>query len=597
MLIGAVSFSDGVDVAPLVERLAARTIEHTALTARRLYGDARFVCMALEGPGGHTRHACSNTGHGALAISGTIPWDTKRLQTWLADPSFQLDDAYRAVPGYWAGLRWQADAQTLELFNDRLGVGWTYVAKLPWGYVFGPDFGALAQHTAGAGGLNEQHMLVTLGLGYALDESTCYEHIRLLPAAAVLRCAPDQESLSTVRPSYGPAPAGDRAQRQAQLGQALNSAAQAWIEPLQDELDISLSAGLDCRYGLGLMLEAGHVPRGYTFGHRHSGEVAGAKAVARTAGMTTEVFEVGASDWDGWQQSVAKSGAVGGFHWPDWTGWLRFLQARTPQVLIGFLGDAYSGKHLVEAEAATVQAHADAWTRENADPGWLSSALLSSRARKATTEVMGSQLLQLAKGADYAQPHQVQLHLDWYGRQRRFTGAQPNLMQAYVGAVPFLYHSDLMDYWQQAPESDLIGQDFYRSYAANRFPALFPSQGYKPSLAQRLRGSARNALASLGPRWKQRFAAPVLDPVQMLVEQKANIATLFEEVEPQLSALLDFGQLRRALEQFPHSKRISAMQLRRIVNLAILVRTGSQRAQPAAVTSAQVYAFERRARS
>ena len=597
MLIGAISFSDTVQVGALVERLTAHTVEGSALVARKLYADRRFVCMSVQGPGGNARSALAQTTGGVLALSGNVPWDTPRLENWLQEPELRIEDAYRAVPGHWAGLRYRPDEQVLELFNDRLGIGWTYVARLPWGYVFGPDFGALAQHTAGSGNLDYQHLLATLGLGYALDESTCFDHIRLLPAAALLRCEPGQESLSTVKPQYGSAAAGDISARKQALGEVLTRAAETWIEPVLDELDISLSAGLDCRYGLGLMLESGHVPRGFTFGHRHSGEVAGAKAIARTAGMTTDVFEVQATDWQGWQQCVARTGAVGGFHWPDWLGWLRFLQTRTPQVLIGFLGDAFSGKHLAPAEGETVQAHADAWTRENADPGWLSSSLLTARARKDTTEVIGAQLLGLARNADYEQPHQVQLHLDWYGRQRRFTGAQPNLMQAYVGVVPFLYHSDVMDYWQQSPATDLVDQHLYREYAAQRFPNLFSQRIQKPSLLQRLRGSTRNALANLGPRWKQRFAAPVLDPVQMLVEQKPNIQALLDAAEPELSTILDYGQLRPALAEFPESKLISPMQLRRIVNVAILVRAGSAAAKSGHGESGRVHPLGRSARS
>lgn len=591
MLLGAISFSDNIEVGPLVEQLTASTLRGTALTAHKLHADRHFVCVAVKGPGTTATRANDATDRDVVCISGNIPWREQRLEEWLKQGQVPVEQVCRSLPGHWAGLRYRPQDRVLELFNDRLGIGWTFVARLPWGYVFGPDFGAVAKHTAGTAGPDYRHMLVTLGLGYALDESTCFEHIRMLPAAAVLRCTPGEESLTTAREQYRASAHADVRQRRQKLAEALDDAADTWVQPALADLDISLSAGLDCRYGLGLMLEAGRTPDGYTFGHRHSGEVSRAKAIARAAGMHTEVFEVPDSRWDGWRRCVASSGAVGGFHWPDWTAWLNFLQERTSQVLIGFLGDAFSGKHLARANGDSLQEHADAWTVANADADWLSSELLTQRARKDAPDVMGEQLLRLARSADYEQNHQVQLHLDWFGRQRRFTGAQPNLMQSYVKVVPFLYTPVMMDYWQQAPLSDLEQQRLYKEYAAERFPELFTGATERPSLVQRLKGSARNALAGLGPRWKQRFAAPVLDPVKMLVEQKPNIQQLLQQTEPQLSAVLDYGRLREAVRVFPDSTHISAMQLRRVVNLALLLQTAAETpARQAAAAQARAVA-------
>lgn len=577
MLTGAISFSSRVDAGLIVERLSAHSCRSQHQRAQVLWKDEGFACTFIDRPSSSTGRPQHWTGSETwTCLSGNIPWSPGRIEALLRAPESTPTYLGKTLPGHWAGLRYNSSRAVWELFNDRLGIGWTYVAKLPWGYAFGPDFGALVAAADVPRRPDHGHIITTLALGYAFDESTCLEGVRLLPAGAVLRISREGEELESNAVRYPEVDRGDASARARAYGEVLSQAAQTWIEPGLSETDISLSAGLDCRYGLGLMLEAGHRPNGFTFGHPNSGEVRQAKRVARSAGVSTQVFEIGPSRWEGWRRCVAQSGAVGGFHWPDWTGWLDFLAARSNRILIGFLGDAFSGKHWVPAADDSVSANVHAWSKHNVDLDWMQSDLFSAPIRQDVAAQVQASVDGFAASATYAEGFQAQLHLDWYGRQRRFTAAQPNLMHCVVDVVPFLYAPEMMDFWAAVPPSDLLDQGLYRQYAAKRFPSLFSPATSRPTLSDRISGSARNALASMGPWWKRRFAPIVLDPEGMIVEQKQPILATLRAAADCLSEIVNMETLYREVEMFPRPGGLNAMQVRRLVNVAILLNTASE---------------------
>ncbi len=570
MLLGAISFSDTVDAGMFAKELAARSCRIGMLRADSVARSAKFACFRLHNGKQVSQFAHAEPAAGQLvAISGNIPCPQKEIESTVQAP----EPLWERLPGHWVGVHYNQATHSLRIGNDVLGVGWTFVAKMPWGYAFGPDFGALASMLQGNVELDYEHMLITLAVGYALDDSTCFQNIRLLPAGATFHCNADAVSISSRQVCYGEQHRDSYVERMRRFGDILDQAAATWIRSTPHDLDISLSAGLDCRYGLGLMLEAGSQPRAYTFGHSSSGEVRGAKRVARSASLTTSVYDPGRTHWEGWRLCVEQTGALGGFHWPDWLGWLEYLGARSNRVLIGFMGDAVSGKHLLPARGDSVESHRDAWSRGNVDWNWTESSILTPKARRDSTDVVEGAIRSMLDPVQFAHGHQAQLHLDWYGRQRRFTGAQPNLMQNVIGVVPFLYEPHMLEYWSAAPVEDLTEQRLYLDYAARRFPRLFGGSLRGAAFGQRLSGSVRNALASLGPRWKARFAAPVLDPASMIVDQAQNIEAAVVAAEEDLSQILDVAQFCDGVRAFPRSGGLSAMQIRRVANLAILLNT------------------------
>lgn len=570
MLVGAISLSGTCDVQAIASELAKRSCSGSALRAQRLWSDGTFACLRLYRDGGD--ELCARVVQGAkfTCVSGNVAARETEILRMLVSADPHLERVRLQLPGHWAGLRYDRDARVLQIFTDRLGVGWTFVARTRWGYLFGPNFGALVSILDQRPTPDHRYMLVALGLRYGLGTSTCYEGVQLLPAAALWRIDPRSVTLTAIAAEYPEQLSGSMEERMEHFGDALEQAAETWIRPRATDLDVSLSAGFDCRYGLALVLDAGRIPRGFTFGNPNSGEVRRAQAVAELASVDTEVFPVGASSWSGWRECVQRSGSLGGFHWPDWLGWLRFLGERSRRVLIGFLGDAVSGKLIVPATADTVDRNVEAWLLENLDWPLLSSEVLTQDARRDVRDLLRSTIYAHAETACYSHGHQAQMHLDWYGRQRRFVAAQPNLMSQYVGVVPFLYEPHVLSCWARMPLEDLVGQRLYREYAARRFPYLFAATDRRPGLAQRLKGSARNALARLGPEWRARFAPPVLDPGRTICEQKQEIIRTAQTVARDLSVVLDVERVCHEISAFPCPGGLTALQVRKLANLALL---------------------------
>ena len=74
---------------------------------------------------------------------------------------------------------------------------------------------------------------------------------------------------------------------------------------------------------------------------------------------------------------------------------------------------------------------------------------------------------------DVAFPHQRSLQLDLYGRQRRLTGGQTNMMARYLAPLPMFNSREMVDFWVNIPWADFREQALYLDYATTRHARVF----------------------------------------------------------------------------------------------------------------------------
>src|SRR5690606_2235622 len=132
--------------------------------------------------------------------------------------------------------------------------------------------------------------------------------------------------------------------------------------------------------------------------------------------------------WEAWQRIVVQLGSAGMVQWTGWVvGWLERLRAEGSKVVIGYLGDALSGRHFLGPLDA-VSYWGQYWLGFTRIDDWLTSPLIAPGARARAGEAVQKHVHDDCQGIDFAFPFQRALHLDLYGRQRRWTAAQPHLL-------------------------------------------------------------------------------------------------------------------------------------------------------------------------
>jgi hypothetical protein len=323
-----------------------------------------------------------------------------------------------------------------------------------------------------------------------------------------------------------------------------------------------MSAGNDSRYALALLQRQGVTPKLLTFGHPESDEVRDAAAVCRRIGRDNELFQIPAGDWDAWERIIGQLGNAGMVQWSGWVEhWLDYLRMQGDNVVIGFLGDALSGNHF----AAAPEEDADwirYWIDFSTNQHWLRGPLLLQAARKRAQEAF-AMLGEDSRGLDFAFPFQRALHLNFYGRQRRWTGAQPNLLsRAVLPILPF-YRASSIAFWSNLPLADLRGQRLYLEYARSRFPRLFPAA---PGRFGRFTSRAARKLSAIGRSVRgasDRRSAPVIDRSHAILPHRERILGLCETVRPRVAHLLDVDALKQEVRGFEgHSQSAAGLIIR-----------------------------------
>jgi hypothetical protein len=493
----------------------------------------------------------------------------------------RLAEAVRELDGYWLAFAYDEQRQSLELSCDRLGVAWLFWARVPGGVAFSSDFGALARCLPKAPRLNEDACLLLATLTYPLDDATCFDEIRLVSPDSALTFqggAVSRRRLPT--PEYGDRWAGaSRAAKFDALDAALAASYAAWSRPGESAAwTVSLSSGNDSRYGLGVLLRHGQRPACATFGLPGSADVRGAVATCRQAQLRHELFNpLQRTAWESWRGARQRLGVVAGYQYGGgWAhDWRRTLARLRGQVVLGYLGDALSGRHLVDRFGGDWLANWQVWSLdERADRSWTGSEVLRPQARERVRGMLRAALLDACNGARFAFTHQQALHLDLLCRQRRIAAAQVNFLSDEVPVAPLFYTRAMIDFWSNLAYDDLRGQALYLDYARARFPTLF-TRPRPPSIRARAQGTLLNAVVAAFPGLRRHLAPPEIDTRALVAQQLNRLRGLVRDHADAITGLVDPAALSRWVDRFGSRESVRASALLRFWNLLLLVELGA----------------------
>jgi hypothetical protein len=582
ILAGALALRDSWSPHGAAKAAAERSCRYPTLAAHELISDRRIACYWIR-PEGQAREPVivESPSSTTLILIGEVASPQASVSAAavfrpLVNPAAPLS----ALPhGRWIALAHDRQSGGLRLMADPLGTAWLYLKRFEGGYVFASDFGAVASALPGRLTLDYDTVAAYLALGYTPDDRTCFDEITILPPGAVVELRPEGPiALRARRKTYGDQHASLTATaKYERLDGVLDRSIRDWCGSRGSDLVVSLSSGYDSRYGLALLQARGIAPRCMTFGHPRSNDARGARALCEALGLEFQLYTGEGTSWATWQRCVEQAGVIGGFQWGGWAeDWLGRLARAGPAVLLGYLGDALSGKHLVQRPE-----HGGDWLRDwetwSLDEGWAGSPLLRPEADERLRRVARERLHQVAGEADVAFPHQRALHLDLHGRQRRFVAAQANLMARFVSPIPFFYTMDGIDFWGNLPYEDLRRQALYLSYARDRFPRLFGQARRRPTPARRAWGALTNLGFRLVPGLRQALAPGEINREAITARHRGEILGLLRAVVPLLEPLCEPARLTRAIEAYPRGADLNTVQLLRLVNLALLLRLSVDR--------------------
>jgi hypothetical protein len=570
------------------ERAAARALAVTMATAdndtldyRPLLLDGGIALYVVErsGDAPHVQHA-----QGSAGQEGWLVGDPNYLAGREGQGALDKKPCVDGAPGRWTWVERGASRGTVRIRTDRLGLAWVYVARTTDACVFSNHFGAVAAQLEGGLSVDEDVVLMELALGYTPDDRTVFKEINLLPAHATVEISPNGARLvDRDVPQYGDRDAGaSDDEKFDQLEGIFTRITRQVVKPVHPGLVVSMSGGFDSRYSLAFLAEQCDIPDLFTFGDPDCAEVARAREVCEIARGSTTLFSPGEGSWEQWRRSIHALGNAGMTQWSGWAeSWLRLLSASGRYSMIGFLGDAISGKHLGERPPPDGN-WLEGWVRWSMAGIRADSDELRGDARAQLQECVRAGLESTTNGASFAFPHQLALHLDLYGRQRRWVASQPNLIARFLTPVLFFYDEELIDFWANLPEHDLLGQRLYLGFARQRFPRLFPAgEGESPRLLQRVLNKGRRLLRQDHGTDRSGYQVPVIDHRQIIVPNSERIRELAARVRPLVDSLIDMDVFLACLERCEHASGGDTSYVLRAVNLFLLLdlanRTGSDR--------------------
>lgn len=567
MLAGAFRFDSTVNMHSWAENLANCATRAPMEKNRSLVRSEQLAIYVIERPDDKPVVPHWPTAEGDLWLVGDVCY--KHQPNDLRPPRSLQDFSAHTEFGRCLAIQVSNDQKTLRIASDRLGIQWLYFAEIKGGLLFASHFAALAGMIRGTLTLDYASVLMELTLGYTPDEHTVFNEIRLIRPGTVIEI--DERGVRNV--CTAPISYGDRffgASQQEKfcaLDEAFDRIAISEMVTHQSQLVLSLSAGFDSRYALGFLGRHGIKPRCFTFGHPDSEEIRGARAVASKSELTTDVFAIPDADWDQWRNSIQFLGNAGMVQWSGWAeSWLTYLKQKGRFSVIGYIGDALTGKHLAASEQG-IKSWLEFWIDWSKEGGWAESQMLTSSARGQLADAMRDRFQTCLDGASFASPYQQGLHLDLYGRQRRWVATQPNLVGRFMTPLLFFYDYELMNFWANVAFGDLSQQCLYLSYARDRFPQLFPrNEGEPRHVALRAIHKLRNlAAGTTAPR------PPVIDQRQNIMLNRTRILALLKKLAPLLEPILDVKQFSAEIEQFGERPGMSAGQIARAVNLLFLI--------------------------
>jgi hypothetical protein len=573
-LVGALARRGDVDPRTLARAVARGTCRSAETTSRVLFEQGAIALHLVEtAPTAGRLAEAALSGGGRLFVAGRpaiAPGG--ELETFGACAGDTLAEP-PSPDRRWIAIVAQPDRGMLRVLGDRLGISWLYIAETPDAFLFGPDYGALLAALPSPPRVDRETALVTLALAYAPDDRTCHEGVRLLPGGTLLELsAAGSRVVVRRRPRYGDGLAGESRDRHCEtLDRLLEESAATWLPPGDDGLLLSLSGGNDSKYGVHLLRAAGRRAENVTFGHPWSSDARAARALSDRLGWRSiRYYEGDATDWDSWRKTIDQIGTTGGFQWSGWAAaWCALLKRRGRHVMLGFLGDALSGRHLVPGKG---DAWLDHWLAWSLDEGWADAPVLHPEAARTMRDATRARFESMVSDLDTAWPHQRALHLDWYARQRRHVAAQPNLLDRHVEPVLFFYTGAMLDFWSNLPWEELRGQSLYLDYARRRAPDLWPP-ARPPSIPGRAWGFARNALAAAVPAWRRALLPTEIDNARIIAQNRATLVDLVRDRSEHVALVAEPERVVRAVRAFPGGE-MTSFQILRLVNWLLVLRPG-----------------------
>ena len=581
ILAGAFSCNDNWDPGGMAANVAKDTCRYPAQRARLLVKDGRLACYVVEREGEERETLQVSTGEGGtVLLAGRVACPKTALDRLEEDLREDPVGALSRLEGLWQAVVYTLPQGPVRLISDWLGFGWLYVGRCQRGYIFSADFGAVARNLSLPLTVNDEAALASVCVGYSPDNQTCFHEITMVPPGGSVELLPDRiRTIPGARPEYGDGYVSLSQQKKFEiLDQVYRESLDMWTTAGRERLIVSLSEGNDSRYVLALAIEYGVMPPCLTFGHPRSPAVRASRALCDRLDLQWSHFYPQEYSWDSWQRCVEQLGAVGGFHqWAGWADqWCNLLASQGNGVLVGLVADTFSGKHLEQVNAVSMKGtwrqRYEAWSVED---GWRESPLLRQESRQRLTSCVSDVFSGVGKDVKYAFPHQEALHLDLYGRQRRFGGSQANLLLRFLAPISPFASRKCADFWSNLPYEDLEGKALYLAYARSRFPRLFGDSPRPPTLPQRLWGTLKNQSVAMFPALKNVLKPTEVDTRGMVICMRREFAKSIRQAAPMMGHLVDTETVLKELDSFPRQGGARAPQILRLVNLAVLLRLGS----------------------
>lgn len=568
-------------------RMAERSCRYPHLSLTPLRVDQRFALVAIG-----RQQAVVPT---IEAADGQLGWVLGDVNEFAERPQILAEDLLRPLVsldeklmGRWVLISYETSGHRLRVTTDRLGLLWLYVARIPGGVLFATDFGALAEEVGGRLSVNRDAVLWELTCGYSLGDATVFNEIELLPGATTVELGAEGVRVIERNPiRFGDRHAGlTRKQKFELLDAIYDETLRELVRCAGSNLTLSISAGNDSRYMLALLHKAGVVPRLCTFGHPESEEVAGATAVCARIGLKNEVFPIPPSRWEAWERTISMLGNSGILQWSGWVEeWLSFLRSKGDNVIVGNFGDALSGSYLRSMKSYPAD-WAEYFLRWNNASGWLHSPLLRPEARTQTMDSIADHVTAEFANAEFAFPFQRAMYLNLVGRQRRWVGAQPNLLARGVMPIVPFFRKRLMEFWANLPLEDVVDQNLYLEYARSRYPRLFPAPRHPAALLTErvLRKLTRMGNALIGNSSREAPRPVVIDRNKAIMPNKAAIVGLARSVAHAIDGLIDVDGFCETVERFDSTDQLGGGHIIRAVNVFFLLSL----ATPAASTGREL---------
>jgi len=586
MLAGAYSFNSEWNPAPLAQKLAQNAKRFSTWQSLKAWDDKQFSCFSIQNNDGGIKSHHFSSKHYEIFMYGVLPNPMLTAQELCRKIDSGDGSHSDILEGMWVAVIYDRTTASLYFVTDQLGAVWLYVGIFQRGVLFCNDFGALVSNYPNSLEIDWDSVLSTLALNYVPNNNTLFHNVKILPPAQVVKATKGELKpiLKFAKASFGDKYFSIPMEKKFELLDSIwGNSRQIWCTQSSRPV-IPLSSGYDSRYILAELSQGQNPIRCLTFGHPRSADVLGAKSICNTQGIPWGHYSPPTIDWDSWIRNVEILGVTGGFQYiSGWADvWLGLLKEQGDCIFLGFLGDALSGKHLVQSGGSQAQDWAKNWEEWCVSGGWFSDRA-GSFFREGIKDKMQlafreswEELLQNARGGS---PHHLAMHLDVRGRQRRFVAAQLNLIGYFsIPSSPFLTHGHF-DFWFNVPFEDLRDQNLYKAYAHSRFPQLFQPEK-APTIFQRVIGTGKNFVADVIPGAKDFLLPSELNEGKMMLTQREEIVRLVEQVSPLLEQIFRVAPLLEQIRKFPQTPSLNAIQLSRLINLSIILRLGISSYKP-----------------